>query len=216
MNLIKNIFNTQALQLIFLRNKMKVNRLDAHDRFSAITNRENQDIGKFLQSIINRRPFFDYPFYVFVHKKQLGLDERIAMFNKDAASYTPFKARKYNTLSDVETDRLIWQPRLTKPKAVPNTWLFRVQPGSDAVEIVWMLPQEELWDEYNKGKMTENQFVIESIHDYQFNREKLEEKDPRDLSDEMVKKVYGEVLQHISQASSEESSAASLIEGSYQ
>jgi hypothetical protein len=69
--------------------KMKLDRLDVHDRYEHFT-KQDFDIGECCQDLINKRPFGDYPFYIFAHTR---------------------------TDDDGVTKRLIWQPRLTKPKA---------------------------------------------------------------------------------------------------
>lgn len=173
---------------------MKIHRLDAHDRYTFIQ-KEDQDIGKTCQEMINQRPFGDHAFYIFVHKREIGLDERISKYEKDfKKTFTDAKyVQKYQTLEDVMTHRIIWQPRLTKPKAQTNSWLFKVKPGSDNVRVIWMIPQEELWDQYSKDKMTGNQIVSESIYDYKNNRGKLEAKEDDDLSDEAINAIYSEL-----------------------
>ena len=173
---------------------MKIHRLDAHDRYSFIQ-KEDQDIGKTCQKMINDSPFGDHAFYLFVHKREIGLDERMHMFKEDLKKsfIDPTYVRKYQTLEDVETHRIIWQPRLTKPKAQTNSWLFKVKPGSDNVRVIWMIPQEELWDQYSKDKMTGNKVVSESIYDYKNNRGKLEAKEDDDLSDEAINAIYSEL-----------------------
>ncbi len=144
---------------------MIINRLDAHDRFTHLT-KQSFDIGECCQDLINKRPFGDHPFYIFAHTR---------------------------TEEDGATKRLIWQPRLTKPKAQTNSMLFKAYPGSDTVKVIWMIPARELWGQYKKGLMTENATVSQSIHDFQNNRAKLEEREPDDLSDEAIAMIYEEI-----------------------
>lgn len=144
---------------------MKVDRLDAHDRYEHLT-KQSFDIAECCQDLINQRPFGNHPFYIFAHAR---------------------------TEEDGATKRLIWQPRLTKPKAQTNSMLFKAYPGTDLIKVVWMIPIRELWDQYAKGKLTENKTVSESIHDFQFNRNKLEEKEADDMTDEQVNAIYTEV-----------------------
>jgi len=141
---------------------LKINRLDAHDRFEYFT-KQSFDISQTIQQIISTRPFGDYPFYLFAHAR---------------------------TADDGVTKRLIWQPRLTRPKAQTNSMLFKVDPKTDIVKIIWMIPPKEQWHMFERGKMTENEIIAESIYDYQHNRQKLEAKDPDDLADEVIDKIY--------------------------
>lgn len=166
---------------------MKIQRSETHDRLKQFTS-QGADISKTCQDIIDRRPFGEYAFYIFAHKREIGLDERIAIFNSDLI--LPGKDRTYNSLEQVPTARLIWQPRLTKPKAQENSMLFKAHPGKDEIRVIWMIPARELWDQYTKGKMLENQTVCESIHNFQHNKEKLEAKESDDLSDGMIDAIY--------------------------
>jgi len=144
---------------------VKINRLDAHDRYQYLTG-QNFDIGECCQDLINQRPFGDHPFYIFAHTR---------------------------TEEDGATKRLIWQPRLTKPRAQTNSMLFKAYPGSDVIKVIWMIPAPELWGQYGKNLVTANKTVSDSIHDFQFNRNKLEEREDDDMTDEQIDQVYKEV-----------------------
>ena len=145
--------------------KMKLDRLDVHDRYEHFT-KQDFDIEECCQDLIDKRPFGDHPFYIFAHTR---------------------------TDDDGVTKRLIWQPRLTKPKAQSNSMLFKAYPGTDLLKIFWILPAAELWGQYDKGVLTENKIVSESIHDFRYNRNKLEEKEDDDMSDEMIDQIYKEL-----------------------
>lgn len=144
---------------------MKINPLDAHDRYTHFT-KQSFDIAECCQDLINQRPFGNHPFYIFAHAR---------------------------TEDDGSTKRLIWQPRLTKPQAQTNSMLFKAYPGTDLIKVIWMIPARELWGQYRKGLMTENKTVSESIHDFQFNKNKLEEREEDDMTDEQVDAVYKEL-----------------------
>lgn len=144
---------------------MKINRLDAHDRLQHFT-KQSFDISECCQDLINKRPFGDHPFYIFAHAR---------------------------TDDDGVTKRLIWQPRLTKPKAQTNSMLFKAYPGTDVIKVIWMIPAPELWGQYAKGLLTENRTVSESIYAFQFARDKLEEKEEDDMTDQQVDNIYREI-----------------------
>jgi hypothetical protein len=152
---------------------MKINRLDAHDRFSHFK-KQNFDIGECVQDIINQQPFGVHPFYIFAHTR---------------------------TDEDGVTKRLIWQPRLTKPKAEENSMLFRVSPNTDIVTVVWMIPARELWNNFKKGQMTQSEIICNSIHAFLNNRAELEAPDPEDLSEQEIHGVYCEISQQARVAS---------------
>lgn len=149
---------------------MKINLLDAHDRLTHFT-KHNFSIAEYCQDIINQRPFGNYPFYIFAHAR---------------------------TDDDGVTKRLIWQPRLTKPKAQSNSMLFKAYPGTDIIKVIWMIPSTELWKQYNKGLLTENKIVAESINNFLYHREKLEVKEADDLSDDQIHSIYLEISSQVS------------------
>jgi len=144
---------------------MKIKISDAHDRLQYFK-KHYFDIGACCQDLINQQPFGDYPFYIFAHAR---------------------------TDEDGITKRMIWQPRLTKPLAQTNSMLFKAYPGSDNIKVIWMIPARELWGQYNKGLITENQTIAESIHDFEYNRQKLNQKEEDDLSDEVINQIYKEI-----------------------
>lgn len=144
---------------------MKIDRLDAHDRYQHFIKQEF-DIGECCQNLIDQRPFGDHAFYIFAHTR---------------------------TDDDGVRKRLIWQPRLTKPKAQTNSMLFKANPNSDVIKVIWMIPARELWDNYTKGKLIENKTVYDSIYNFQHNRKKLEEPEPDDLTDEQINAIYNDI-----------------------
>lgn len=150
---------------------MKIDRLDAHDRFTQFT-KQQFDIGECCQDLINKRPFGEHAFYIFAHTR---------------------------TDDDGVTKRLIWQPRLTKPNAQTNSMLFKAYPGTDMIKVIWMIPARELWGQFKKGLLTENKTVFSSIEDFQFNRGKLEQREEDDLSDEAVSAIYTEISKQANQ-----------------
>lgn len=144
---------------------MKINRLETHDRYEHFT-KQSFDIAECCQDLINKRPFGEHPFYIFAHAR---------------------------TDDDGFTKRLIWQPRLTKPKAQSNSMLFKAYPGTDIIKVIWMIPARELWEQYGKGLITQNKTVSESIDLFQTNRNKLEEKELDDMTDEQIDAIYKEI-----------------------
>jgi len=147
---------------------MKINKLDAHDRLTHLT-KQNFSIGECCQNLIDQRPFGNHAFYIYAHAR---------------------------TDDDGVTKRLIWQPRLTKPKASSNTMLFKGYPGSDNLKVIWMLPAPELWEQYDKGLLTENKTVTESIYNYRNHRPLLESKEVDDLPDWIIDKIYLEIAEN--------------------
>jgi hypothetical protein len=145
--------------------RMKVKITDAHDRFKHFT-KQNFSISECCDDLIKQRPFGDYPFYIFAHTR---------------------------TDDDGVTKRLIWQPRLTKPVPQTNSMLFKAYPGNDNIKVIWILPAEELWAQFELGKMTENVTILESIWNYKHLRRKMAAKEPDDFDDEKINSIYQEL-----------------------
>lgn len=141
---------------------MKINRLETHDRLKHFT-KQNFSISECCQDLINQRPFGEHPFYIFSHAR---------------------------TDDDGFTKRIIWQPRLTKPKAQVNSMLFKAYPGTDLIKVIWMIPAVELWESFKEGKMTENKTVLESIDRFMNDKERLEHPEEDDLSDMQIEQIY--------------------------
>lgn len=165
---------------------MKIDKLETHDRYEHFT-KQSFDISECCQHLINQRPFGNYPFYIFAHAR---------------------------TDDDGITKRLIWQPRLTKPKAQTNSMLFKAYPGTDEIKVIWMIPSRELWGQYEKGYVTENKTVKDSIHSFQFDRQSLEMKDADDLMDWQIDNIYREMSQHAKQQKSKRMIEEALLTSS--
>lgn len=141
---------------------LKLNILDAHDRLNQLKSKDHS-IGECCQDIINKAPFGNRSFYIFAHGR---LDD------------------------DGVNTRVIWQPRLSKPKAATNSMLFKVKAGSDIVQVIWIIPKRELWGQYQKGNLTENETVTKSIYNFINHREKLEAIEDDDPTDDEINSIY--------------------------
>jgi hypothetical protein len=153
---------------------LKVNRLDAHDRLLSFK-KKAFDIGECCQNMIDQRPFGDRPFYIFAHAR---------------------------TDDDGVNKRLIWQPRLTKPKAQTNSMLFKAYPGTDHIKVIWMIPERSMWNEFKQGKMFEDQIVADSIFKFENDRASLEHREADDLSDKEIDAIYRQIGASARQAAS--------------
>lgn len=142
---------------------MKIQLLDAHDRLLDLKSKQSLDISECCQDLVNKRPFGEHPFYIFAHAR---------------------------TDDDGITKRLIWQPRLTKPKAQSNSMLFKAYPGTDLIKVIWMIPDRAMWNQYQKGKLSESSVVCESIDAFENHRGKLEANEPDDLTEGQCCAIY--------------------------
>lgn len=145
----------------------KINILDAHDRLLHFR-KQSDYISQGCQDCINNKPqeFGNHPFYIFAHAR---------------------------TTDDGSGKRLIWQPRLSKPKAQSNSMLFKYYPSSDLIKIIWMIPAKELWEQYEKDKLCDSKIIVESIHNFVNNRSELEAKEEDDLDDSKIEYIYRQI-----------------------
>jgi len=89
---------------------------------------------------------------------------------------------------------MFWQPRITKPKAQTNSYLFRALSKTDIIEICWLLPPREQWSAYKKGNVTESNWTLWSIEQFEKNRTVLEQPMVDDLSESLGKSIYQQVI----------------------
>lgn len=171
---------------------MQINRLETHDRLLEFKKQSSTIEQGFIDCINNRPHHLTMPFYVFAHKRTIELDERIAGYEYDliCSSIDPNYIRKYNSLRDVETHRFIWCPRLSKPVPQQNSSLFKYYPADDITQIIWILPEKELWGQYKKGMMLECKDVMTSIYNFENNFNELASREPDDLSDKMIDEIF--------------------------
>lgn len=101
------------------------------------------------------------------------------------------------TLDDGATKKMFWQPRISKPLPQTNSYLFRIKSNTQEVEICWMLPPRELWPQYKKGNVTENDLVNWSISMFETKREELAQPHPEDLPEETQGVIFKKVMHEI-------------------
>lgn len=153
---------------------MKLNRLEAHDRLLFL---------KKDQSEVVQRGASDC-----LLKNQLSL----ALQDKSPYIYIFGHAR---TADNGVDKRLLWQPRLLKPEAQTNSYLFRAESKTDLLEVCWIIPPREMWGQYKKGNVTESSDVEWSVNNFLHNRKALEQPHPHDLSEDVAKNILRQVIQ---------------------
>lgn len=151
---------------------MKINRLETHDRLEHFIKDQSINIAQGATDCLKKNP--------------------LSLQLQDRSPYIYLFAHP-RTADDGVTKKMYWQPRLTKPQAQTNSYLFRARSKSDLIEVCWLLPPEEMWGQYDKGNITENELVIWSIDQYKNNKHKLESREPDDLSDGLIKMIYKEL-----------------------
>lgn len=147
---------------------MKIDRLETHDRLLHLKKDQANNISQGAEDCLKRNPnslamqkYFPY-IYIFAHPR---------------------------TMDDGFTKRMLWQPRLTKPKAQTNSYLFRAISNTDLLEIIWLLPPRELWTQYETGNILESSDILTSIRNFENFREELERPHEDDLSEREIKRI---------------------------
>ena len=93
------------------------------------------------------------------------------------------------------SERLIWTPRISKPNPEPNSYLFLVVQRPDLVQICWLLPKRELWEQYMPGKMTHDAEVWTSIKNFKNARKAMmapEPEGPKAHHEIEWKRIFGQ------------------------
>jgi hypothetical protein len=157
---------------------MKVNRLETHDRLEYFQKDQEKSVAEGAIDCMTKNPlslalqeWSDY-IYMFAHPR---------------------------TADDGVNKVMYWQPRLIKPEAQTNSYLFRAKSKTDLLEICWLLPPEELADQYKKGNVTANSLVEWSYEMFRKHKKKLEEPDSEDLKDEQARYIYRKVVEQMRQ-----------------
>lgn len=153
-------------------NIMKLNLFEAHDRKKHLIKEQSLNINKGIDDCMKHNPLslalqeYSHYIYIFAHPRthDNGVDKV-----------------------------MLYQPRLTKPSAQTNSYLFRAESHSDIFEVCWLLPPEELWGQYHKGNVTESELVRWSIGQFKADKKKLETPYDDDLSDERIRDVYNQI-----------------------
>ncbi len=118
-----------------------------------------------FQDLIQKRPFGDNKFYVFMFVKRQD-DKR-------------------------GIKKLYMFPRLTKPEPLPGTTLMQVDPRNpEEALIIWTLPTEINEEAVKKGKQFADPFVHECVKNYIYNPRKLMKKEEGELSENEIREIY--------------------------
>mgnify|MGYP001568648486 CR=1 FL=1 len=153
---------------------MKVDRLETHDRYKHFIQDQQHTIWKGADDCLK------------INSDSLKIQEK--------CHYVYLFAQP-RTAEDGYKKRLLWQPRLLKPKAQTNSYLFRAQSNTDIIEICWLIPPREMWNQYDKGKVCESNWTSWSIWQFQNNRAELEKPFADDVTDEQAKNIFKKILQ---------------------
>ncbi len=157
---------------------MKLNRLETHDRYEHLIKDQGERVSQGASDCLQKNPL------------SLALQSR--------SSYIYIFGHP-RTADDGTTKRLYWQPRLTKPSAQTNSYLFRAKSHLDLLEICWIIPPREMWKQYRKGNVTESAIVSWSISQFSNKRAELEKPFPDDVSEDMFKNIMIDIAKEMEQ-----------------
>jgi hypothetical protein len=169
---------------------MKVNVLEAHDRLQFLKQDQSANVFQGAEDCLK------------VNSLSLAL--------QDKCPYIYIFAHP-RTADDGVNKVLYWQPRLSIPKPQTNSYLFRALSKTDIIEVCWLLPPREMWEQYEKGKVTEDNWTAWSIEQFKNNRSILEKPHHDDLPEYQGKKMLKQVInEHIQKIRSEKKAALIL------
>lgn len=155
---------------------MKIERLEAHDRLLHLIKDQSEQVQKGADDCLLRNPL------------------SLAYQEKSHYIYIFGHAR---TADDGVTKRLIWQPRLSKPNPESNSYLFRAKSKTDIMEVCWILPPHETWNQFKKGNVVHSNDITWSIHQYMNNFKELAKPFPDDLSENKCKTILLEIAREM-------------------
>lgn len=158
---------------------MRVNRLEAHDRYQHLIKDQSQNVFQGAEDCMKKNPL------------SLSIQE------KSPYVYIFGHPR---TADDGVTKIMYWQPRLSIPPAQPNSYLFRATSKTDLIEVIWLIPPKEMWGQYKKGNVTEDQTVEWCINQFKNDKQSLEKPHPQDFAEEKSKSILKQIInEHIQQ-----------------
>lgn len=157
---------------------MKIHRLETHDRLLSFKQEQAVNIQQGADDCLKRNP--------------------LSLALQDRSPYVYLFAHP-RTHEDGVTKVMYWQPRLGKPAAQTNSYLFRATSHTDIIEVCWMLPPREMWDQYKKGNVTESDWVLWSIDQFTNNRKQLEAPFSEDFSQEKINQILLEIAREMEQ-----------------
>ncbi len=152
---------------------MKLNRLETHDRLLHFKKDQEANVFQGAEDCLKKNP--------------------LSLALQDKCHYVYMFAHP-RTDEDGITKRMIWQPRLTKPLPQTNSYLFRAISKTDVIEVCWLLPPRELWNQYRQGNITEDNEVLWSINEFETNRKNMGKPAHDDLTDAKIKTIYKQIV----------------------
>jgi hypothetical protein len=152
---------------------MKLNLFETHDRLKYLVKDQSANIFQGAEECLKKNS--------------------LSLAIQDKSSYVYIFAHP-RTSEDGLKKRLLWQPRLSIPEVQENSYLFRALSHTDIIEICWMIPARELWKQYQKGNVTEDNLALWSINQYKSNKKILEKPHPQDMTEEKSRIIMKQIV----------------------
>lgn len=159
---------------------MKINRLEAHDRLEHLIEDQSANIFQGAEDCLKKNP--------------------LSLALQDKCPYIYMFAHP-RTHDDGINKKLFWQPRLSIPEPQINSYLFRVNSNTDLIEVCWILPPKEMWDQYKKGNVTESNWALWSINQYVNDKKLLSKPHPEDWPEEKTKLILNKIIKDSAKSS---------------
>lgn len=147
---------------------MKVDRLETHDRLTKLLKDQSETVSQGCHDCLT--------------KNSLSL----ALQRRSPYVYIFGHARTHEN----GCDKVIhWQPRLSKPPVQDNSFLFRAISNTTELEICWILPPKEDWDQYIDGNVVQSKHIKWSINEYLYNKEMLSKPFHDDFPEQKIRRI---------------------------
>lgn len=165
---------------------MKVDLFETHDRLLHLQKDQWEQLSQGAEECLKSNPMsiaiqMKCPYvYLFAHPRAVDWQEKLDYLA--GVRMTP------------PSTRFLWQPRISRPRPQENSYCFRAISKSDIIEVCWLLPASELWDQYYEGKVTEHDLTSWSIHKFKNNFKELDQPHPDDLPEERQRNILIDVL----------------------
>jgi len=153
---------------------MKIERLETHDRLKHLIKDQSANIFHGAEDCLKKNP--------------------LSLALQDKSPYIYIFAHP-RTADDGVNKVMYWQPRLSIPEAQTNSYLFRAISKTDIIEVIWMIPPREHWEQYKKDNITDSNICRWSIAMLLNNKKKLEQPHPDDISEDSQKYIMQAIIQ---------------------
>lgn len=153
---------------------MKINRLETYDRYKYLLQDQALNIFQGAEDCLKKNP--------------------LSLAIQDKSPYIYLFAHPRTSTDDGVTKIMYWDPRLSIPEAQTNSYLFRALSKTDVIEVIWLIPPPEQWDQYKKGNITADPSIEWSIQQYKTNRKELEKPHPDDMIEDKARLILKSVI----------------------